>query len=69
MITMNVFGLFLLSLVLYCLAAPPELGIKFDKQNGQLPTLTLPYGTWRARKFTDDVSILDHEHIHSLTIT
>lgn len=43
--------------------------IKFDKQSGQLPTLTLPYGTWRAQNFTNDVSVLDRKVIRSLTMT
>lgn len=30
---------------------PVELGIRFDTHAGGLPTLTLPYGTWRASKF------------------
>lgn len=34
-----------------CSTAPVELGIRFDKRDGALPTLTLPYGTWRATKF------------------
>lgn len=49
-------GLFLLSLLACCFATPTELGLKFDKQSGQLPTLTLPYGTWQATKYTADVS-------------
>lgn len=57
----NILGLLLLSLVACCFATSSELGIKFDKQSGQLPTLTLPYGTWRARKFTDDVGILHRD--------
>lgn len=33
------------------LAAPPKLGLKFEKRAGGLPTLTLPYGTYRAAKY------------------
>lgn len=67
----SILGLFLLSLVACCHATSSELGISFNKQSGQLPTLTLPYGTWRARNFTNDVSVYDRdrERIHSLTIT
>lgn len=32
-------------------AAPANLGIKFDKRANALPTLTLPYGTWRAHSY------------------
>ena len=34
-----------------CLTAPAELGLKFDKRAGVLPTLTLPYGTWQASSY------------------
>ncbi|KAL8836944.1 MAG: hypothetical protein Q9170_002705 [Blastenia crenularia] len=32
-------------------AAPAQLGIKFDKRAGALPTLTLPYATYRAARY------------------
>ena len=32
-------------------AAPPQLGLKFDKRAGALPTLTLPYATYRAARY------------------
>ncbi|KAL8650968.1 MAG: hypothetical protein Q9210_003512 [Variospora velana] len=32
-------------------AAPPQLGLKFDKRADALPTLTLPYGTYRAARY------------------
>lgn len=38
-------------LVAPCLAAPANLGLKFNKRAGGLPTLTLPYGTWRASSY------------------
>lgn len=37
-----------------CLAAPAELGLKFNKRAGALPTLTLPYGTWQASSYNPD---------------
>ncbi|KAL8715444.1 MAG: hypothetical protein Q9220_000778 [cf. Caloplaca sp. 1 TL-2023] len=33
------------------LAAPPQLGLKFEKRQGALPTLTLPYATYRAARY------------------
>lgn len=55
----NLIGLFLLSLLACCFATPTELGLKFDKRSGHLPTLTLPYGTWQATKYNADVSSPD----------
>lgn len=48
----------LLACVLYAAAASPTLGIEFASAANQLPTLTLPYGTWRAASYdsTNDVS-------------
>lgn len=34
-----------------CLAAPLELGLKFDKRAGALPILKLPYGTYQAKSY------------------
>ena len=34
-----------------CRAAPIELGLRFDKRAGTLPTLTLPYGTYQASSY------------------
>lgn len=34
--------------------APANLGLKFDKRSGSLPTLTLPYGTWQASNYNAD---------------
>ena len=34
-----------------CLAAPADLGLKFNRRDGALPTLTLPYGTWQASHY------------------
>src|SRR6266487_1274209 len=28
-----------------------DLGVKFDKRGNSMPTLTLPYGTWRAANY------------------
>lgn len=36
------------------LEATPPLGLNFEKRAGQLPTLTLPYATYRATKFNSD---------------
>ncbi|KAL8930417.1 MAG: hypothetical protein Q9208_000601 [Pyrenodesmia sp. 3 TL-2023] len=33
------------------LAAPAPLGLQFDKRAGELPTLTLPYATYRAARY------------------
>ncbi|KAL8763143.1 MAG: hypothetical protein Q9184_000988 [Pyrenodesmia sp. 2 TL-2023] len=33
------------------LAAPAQLGLQFDKRAGELPTLTLPYATYRAATY------------------
>ncbi|KAI4188986.1 MAG: hypothetical protein LQ346_005193 [Caloplaca aetnensis] len=33
------------------LAAPPWLGLQFEKRAGELPTLTLPYATYRAARY------------------
>ena len=38
-------------LAITTLAAPPQLGLKFDKNAGGLPTLTLPYATYRAASY------------------
>lgn len=40
-----------LALAWFCITAPTDHGIRFDKRDGALPTLTLPYGTWQATKF------------------
>ena len=42
-----------------CVTSPADFGIRFDKRYGALPTLTLPYGTWKATKFdlNGDVSV------------
>ena len=58
--TLFVLGLFALS---YAAPTPdstePSLGLKFDKRDDGLPTLTLPYGTWRAANYdaNGDVSV------------
>lgn len=38
----------------FAAAAPTNLGLKFDKRSGSLPTLTLPYGTWQASNYNAD---------------
>ena len=37
-----------------CYAAPRKLGLKFDKRESALPTLTLPYATYRASHHNPD---------------
>lgn len=44
----------LLTLLMACLATSAETGLKFEKRAGALPTLTLPYGTYRADNFNPD---------------
>lgn len=41
----------ILSLAAICYAAPANLGLSFDKRAGSLPTLTLPYATYRAASY------------------
>ncbi|KAL8951799.1 MAG: hypothetical protein Q9222_002248 [Ikaeria aurantiellina] len=38
-------------LITTAFAAPPPLGVKFEKRAGALPTLTLPYATYRAASY------------------
>ncbi|KAL8800938.1 MAG: hypothetical protein Q9182_004820 [Xanthomendoza sp. 2 TL-2023] len=45
------------------LAAPPQLGLKFDKRADSLPTLTLPYGTYRAAKYNPNGDIYVFKNI------
>ena len=47
-------------LVALCRAAPTELGLKFDKRAGALPTLTLPYGTYQARSYDANGDVSSH---------
>ena len=49
--------LLVLSLLISCQAAPVELGIQFDKRAATLPTLTLPYGTYRASSYDADADV------------
>lgn len=53
----HIFSVLLLAWL--CIAAPADCGIRFDKRDGALPFLTLPYGTWQATKYDSngDVSI------------
>lgn len=34
-----------------------DIGVKFDKRQDELPTLTLPYGTWRASDYNADADV------------
>ena len=47
----NLLFVLLAQVVALCHAAPYELGSQFDKRAGSLPTLTLPYGTYRAKTY------------------
>ncbi|KAK0640224.1 Secreted lipase [Lasiodiplodia hormozganensis] len=46
-------------------AAPagPQLGVKFSKRQNELPTLTLPYGTWRASEYNADADVYVFKNI------
>lgn len=52
--------LFLLCLLSSSIAAPVELGVQFDKRAGTLPTLTLPYGTYRASLYNPNGDVRLH---------
>ena len=41
-------------LVATCHVASAKLGLKFDKRQGALPTLTLPYATYQAANYNAD---------------
>lgn len=46
------------------LAAPPRLGLRFDKRApGDLPTLTLPYATYRAARYESNGDIYVFKNI------
>lgn len=41
-------------------ATPPtskKLGVRFEKRADELPTLTLPYGTWQAAEYNEDADV------------
>ncbi|EKG17965.1 Carboxylesterase type B [Macrophomina phaseolina MS6] len=40
-----------------------NLGVKFDKRQDELPTLTLPYGTWRASEYNADADVYTFKNI------
>ncbi|KAL9578394.1 MAG: hypothetical protein Q9212_005744 [Teloschistes hypoglaucus] len=44
-------------------AAPPHLGLKFEKRAGQLPTLSLPYATYRAASYNPNGDIYVFKNI------
>lgn len=54
------FSLYLsvLFLVAECLAVPATEGVSFDKRAGELPTLTLPYATYRAASYNPNGDVL-----------
>ncbi|KAL9088950.1 MAG: hypothetical protein Q9165_006007 [Trypethelium subeluteriae] len=41
----------------------PTLGIKFDKRDDALPTLTLPYGTYQATKYDSNSDVYTFQNI------
>ncbi len=50
--TKAMFSLTLLfTLVAICRAAPANVGITFEKRANAMPTLTLPYATYRAASY------------------
>lgn len=59
--------LFFTALLVFTQAAPAptseQLGIKFDERGNDLPTITLPYGTWRAAKYISDGDIYVFKNI------
>ena len=57
------FAIFLL--FSHCLAAPAPLGLKFEKRD-VLPTLTLPYATYRASNYNPNGDVSLHEPSLSL---
>lgn len=40
-------------------AAPAPLGLQFDKRAGELPTLTLPYASYRAARYIPNGEVLE----------
>ncbi|KAL9594897.1 MAG: hypothetical protein Q9219_006774 [cf. Caloplaca sp. 3 TL-2023] len=44
-------------------AAPPRLGLQFDKRAGELPILTLPYATYRAARYNPNGDIYVFKNI------
>ncbi|KKY22420.1 putative lipase 2 [Diplodia seriata] len=40
-----------------------KLGVKFSKRQDELPTLTLPYGTWRASEYNADADVYTFKNI------
>ncbi|KAI9742049.1 MAG: hypothetical protein M1834_000439 [Cirrosporium novae-zelandiae] len=43
-------------------AAPPRMGISFDKRD-DMPTLTLPYGTWKASSYNSNGKLYTFKNI------
>ncbi|KAK7549259.1 Alpha/Beta hydrolase protein [Phyllosticta citricarpa] len=47
-------------------ATPPtskKLGLKFEKRADELPTLTLPYGTWQAAEYNKDADFYTFKNV------
>ncbi|KAL8746200.1 MAG: hypothetical protein Q9190_001754 [Brigantiaea leucoxantha] len=53
----------IVSLATLCIAAPANLGLKFDKRADGLPTLTLPYATYRAARYNPNGDIYVFKNI------
>lgn len=51
---------FVLALVAACCAAPANLGLGFDKRADALPTLTLPYATYKAASYNPNGDVGFH---------
>ncbi|RFU35110.1 hypothetical protein B7463_g1248, partial [Scytalidium lignicola] len=50
------------SLLFVVIAAPVELGVRFEERS-VLPTLTLPYGTWKAASYNSESKIYTFKNI------
>lgn len=55
-----------LSLAAVCCAAPANLGLRFDKRAGSLPTLKLPYATYQAANYNPNGDVCLSHHISSV---
>ena len=59
---MNPIITLLLALTVLCRAAPANLGLSFDKRAGALPTLKLPYATYRAASYNPNGDVCPFLH-------
>lgn len=62
---MRLCSLLICALATAVCAAPtgPQLGVTFSKRQDELPTLTLPYGTWRASDYNADADVRGSTHV------